>query len=127
VTDRPFTVVVCRAGPCRPREPGPDLDVLPRLAVVVRQSTHGILVRTGCLLRAPRCKTGAAHDSGCYLVVQPCDVERQPCGAAIPIGPILTRGDVEAVATWLAEADLDAGRLDPRLRAGPRMLPQQTR
>ena len=58
------------------------------------------------------------HDSGCYLVVQPCDVGRRPRGAAIPVGPILTGDDTDAVTGWLADGDLDAARLDPRLRPG---------
>jgi len=89
-----------------------------RMAEVVRRSPHAVLVRTGCVLRAPRCRSGAAHDSGCYLWVQPCDTRRRPYGTVIAIGPVLTRQDAESVATWLAGGDLDADRLDPHLRAG---------
>ncbi|MDP4509322.1 hypothetical protein [Nonomuraea turcica] len=116
MTDQPFTVAVCQADPCRPHDPG--FALLPQLAAIVRQRPQSVLVRTGCLLRAPRCQPGAAHDRGCYLVVQPCDARRRPSGAAIPIGPVLTRADAEAVAAWLADADLDADRLNPRLRLG---------
>jgi hypothetical protein len=52
------------------------------------------------------------------LVVQPCDADRRPRGAAIPVGPILTSDDADAIIRWLADGDLDAGRLDARLRAG---------
>ncbi|WP_192809656.1 hypothetical protein [Actinomadura rudentiformis] len=114
VTDQPFTAVVCQAGPCRPHGSGPDF--MPWLAAVVRQCPQGVLVRTGCLLRAPRCQAGAAHDSGCYLLVQPCDTARQPYGAAIAVGPVVSRDDVQTVEAWLADGDLDADRLDPRLR-----------
>ncbi|MEV5830951.1 hypothetical protein AB0L25_35835 [Spirillospora sp. NPDC052242] len=114
MTARPFTLVACQAGPCRPLPP--DRDVLPRLAAAVRRCPHGVLVRTGCLLRAPRCRSEAAHDSGCYLVVQPCGTDRRPRGAAMPIGPILTREDADAVAAWLTGGDLAARRLPPRLR-----------
>ncbi|MFI6510427.1 hypothetical protein ACIBCT_22715 [Streptosporangium sp. NPDC050855] len=117
MTGRPFTVLVCQAGPCRSGEPG--LDVLTRLAATVRHSPHGVLVRTGCLLNAPRCRTGAAHDSGCHLVVQPCDVNRRPRGTAIPVGPILTPQDARAVTSWLAGSVLDAEGLAPRLRTIP--------
>ena len=115
MTDRPFTVLVCQADACRPGGPGPD--ALGRLASVVRRSPYGVLVRTGCLLNAPRCRADATHDSGCHLVVQPCDAGRRPHGTAIPIGPILTRGDAEAVTAWLADGDLDAARLAPRFHA----------
>ena len=115
MTDDPFTVLVCQADACHPEGPGPD--VLARLAAVVRHSPHGVLVRTGCLLNAPRCRTGATHDSGCHLVVQPCGVDRSPHGAAIPVGPILTQDDAMAVTAWLADGGLDAARLAPELRA----------
>ncbi|GAA2826156.1 hypothetical protein [Nonomuraea rubra] len=116
MTERPFTVALCQAGPCRSSEPG--LDMVPRLAAAVRRCPHGVLLRTGCLLRTPRCRPGAAHDNGCHLIVQPCDIDRSPRGAAIPIGPILSQADAEAVETWLTDGDLDADRLDPRLRVG---------
>jgi hypothetical protein len=117
VTDRPFTVAVCQVGPCSVGGRCPDL--LPRLAAVIRRSRHGVLIRTGCLLGAPRCQASAAHDSGCYLMVQPCDADRRPRGAAIPVGPILTGDDADGVLRWLADGDLDAGRLDARVRVGP--------
>ncbi|MFI0352589.1 hypothetical protein [Actinomadura sp. 9N407] len=88
---------------------------MPRLAAVIKQSRHGVLVRTGCLLDAPRCRSAGTHDSGTYLAVQPCDTRRRPNGPAIRVGPILSRDDAEAVVSWLAEGDLDAGALVPRL------------
>jgi hypothetical protein len=119
VADRAFTVVVCRAGPCNPPDPAGDL-LLQRLAAVVRRSPHGVLVRSGCLLGALRCRfqgrSEGTHDGGTYLAVQPCDTDRRPCGEAIRVGPILARDDAEAVASWLADGDLDADRLVPRLR-----------
>ncbi|MFB4313979.1 hypothetical protein [Actinomadura sp. 21ATH] len=86
-----------------------------RLAAVTKQSRHGVLVRTGCLLDAPRCRSAGTHDSGTYLAVQPCDARRRPDGPAIRVGPILSRDDAEAVVSWLAEGELDAGALVPRL------------
>lgn len=62
-----ITVTVCRASPCCAGDPRPDL--LPRLAAVVRRSRHGVLVRTGCLLRAPRCQAGAVHDKNTHPVI----------------------------------------------------------
>ncbi|MBE1536916.1 hypothetical protein [Actinomadura algeriensis] len=123
MTERPFTLVACQAGPCRPFPP--DRDVLPRLAEAVRRCPHGVLVRTGCLLRAPRCRSQVPHDSGCYLVVQPCDAGRRPRGAAMAIGPILTHADADAVAAWLIDGDLAARRLPPRLRAPTSATPHR--
>jgi len=74
-----------------------------------------VLISSGCLLRAPRC--GApSHDSGAYLLVQPCDADRRPSAAAIGVGPVLTDADAAAAAEWLAFGDLDAALLAPRLR-----------
>lgn len=115
MTDRPFTVAICQAGPCRGPAGGPD--VMGRMAAVIRRCPHAVLVRTGCMLRASRCRTGAAHDSGCYLWVQPCDTRRRPRGPVITVGPVLTRQDAESVAAWLDHGDLNTGRLAPGLRA----------
>jgi hypothetical protein len=74
-----------------------------------------VLISAGCLLRAPRC-LAPGHDSGAYLVVQPCDVDRRPRGTAIGIGPVLTNADAAAAAEWLAFGGLDTALLAPRLR-----------
>ncbi|MGP4030020.1 hypothetical protein [Actinomadura sp. 3N407] len=122
MADRAFTVVVCRAGPCDPPGSGGDL-LQSRLADVVRRSRHGVLVRSGCLLRAPRCRSQGrpegVHDSGTYLAVQRCDADRKPRGEMIPVGPVLTLDDADAVASWLADGDLEADRLASRLRPTP--------
>jgi hypothetical protein len=117
VTDRPFTAAVCGAGPCRAGEA--SLDLLARLPGAVRRCPHGVLIRTGCLLHAARCRAGAEHDNGCYLLVQPCDSDRRPHSAVIPVGPILTRDDAETVTRWLVDGDLDVGLLDPLLGGRP--------
>lgn len=121
MTERPFTVAVCQAGPCRMRARG--TDVMGRLASAVRRCPHGVLVRTGCLLHAARCRSGGGHDSGCYLWVQPCDVHRRPHGVVIPVGPVLNQSDADSVAGWLRDGDLDVGRLDVRLRRAPATWP----
>ena len=74
-----------------------------------------MLITAGCLLHAPRCRA-PRHDSGAYLLVQPCDVDRRPSGTAIGVGPVLTDADADAAAEWLAFGDLDPALLAPRLR-----------
>jgi hypothetical protein len=60
------------------------------LGSAVRRCPHAVLIgTTGCLLRAPRCRTAAGHDSGAYLVVQPCDLDGAPRHLAILIGQVL--------------------------------------
>lgn len=112
MSDEPFNAVVCRAGPCA----GAAAPLLRHLGAATRRCPHGVLISAGCLLRASRCLRAPAHDSGAYLFVQPCDLDRRPQGAAIGIGPVLTAADAAAVADWLAGGDLDAARLDRRLR-----------
>jgi hypothetical protein len=112
VSDEPFSAVVCRAGPCA----GAPASLLRLLGTATRSCPHGVLVSTGCVLRAPRCLRAPGHDSGAYLLVQPCDLDRRPRGVAIGIGPVLTAADAAAVADWLAEGSMDVARLEPRLR-----------
>ena len=75
-----------------------------------------MLISGGCVLRAARCQAGPGHDSGAYLFVQPCDLDRKPRGTAIGVGPVLSDADASAVADWLAGGSLDARRLEARLR-----------
>jgi hypothetical protein len=112
MNDRPFNAVVCRSGPCA----GAAEQLLERLRAATRRCPQGVLISAGCLLRAPRCQAARGHDSGAYLVVQPCDPDRKPHGAAIGIGPVLSDADASAVAKWLADGSLDARRLEGRLR-----------
>ena len=112
VTDQAFNAVVCRAGPCA----GTAVPLLHQLAATTRRCPHGVLISTSCVLHASRCLRAPEHDSGAYLLVQPCDPDRRPRGIAIGIGPVLTAVDAAAVADWLAEGSLDEARLEPRLR-----------
>jgi hypothetical protein len=117
VNDQPFNAVVCLSGPCV----GSGQRLLQRLRTVIRRCPHGVLISTGCLLHTSCCRTAPDHDSGAYLLVQPCDLDRQPRGIAIVIGPVLTNADAAAVAEWLADGDLDAAHLEPRLRITARL------
>ena len=116
MTDKPFTVAVCQSGPCGQRS---GLELIDRLAVVVRRCPYGVLMRVGCPLRAARCRQAAAAESGAYLLVQPCGPDRRPRGTATVVGPVLSRDDVDAVATWLEHDDFDVNLLDRKLRVGP--------
>ena len=117
VNDHPFNAVVCRAGPCA----GAAGRLVPLLRAATRRCPHGVLISSGCLLRAPRCRV-PGHDSGAYLLVQPCDVDRRPSGAAIGVGPVLTDADVGAAAEWRAFGDLDEAFLAPRLRLDVKLI-----
>jgi hypothetical protein len=112
VSDEPFNAIVCRADPCATAA----APLLRFLGAATRRCPNGVLISTGCVLRAARCLHVPAHDSGAYLLVQPCDLDRRPQGIAIGIGPVLTEADACAVADWLAGGGLDATRLEPRLR-----------
>jgi hypothetical protein len=115
VNDQPFNVALCQAGPCARS----SRELLQPLRAATRRCPHGVLISAGCLLRAPRCQARPGHDSGAYLLVQPCDRSRRPRGIAISVGPVLTRADAAAVAAWLADG-LEAERLAPHLRVPAR-------
>jgi hypothetical protein len=66
-----------------------------------------------------RCQQHAAHDAGTWLIVQPCGPDRRPRGAAITVGPVITRSDADAVTAWLEDGGLDTRLLEPRLRFTP--------
>ncbi len=116
MNDQPFNLAICRVGPCAHDR---GLHLLDRLRAVTRHSRQGVLVSTGCLLAADRCRQDAAHDAGACLLVQPCRRDRRPRGMAIAVGPVLTRSDAEAVTAWLEDGRLDASLLEPRLRLPP--------
>ena len=117
MNDRPFNAVVCQSGPCA----GTAGQLLERLRAATRRCPQGVLISTGCLLRAPRCQA-PGHDSGAYLLVQPCDLDRQPQGVAIGVGPVLGDADADVVAEWLVGGGLDARRLERRLRTAAHPL-----
>ena len=112
MNDHPFNAVVCRSGPCA----GASGQLLERLRTATRSCPHGVLISAGCVLRAARCRAAPGYDSGAYLLVQPCDLDRRPRGIAIGVGPVLSVSDANAVAEWLADGSLDARRLEGRLR-----------
>ena len=114
MNDRPFNAVVCQSGPCA----GAAARLMEQLRAATRRCPDGVLIRAGCLLRAPRCQGAPDHDSGAYLMVQPCDPDRRPQGIAIGVGPVLSEADADLVAEWLAGGSLDVRLLQRRLRLG---------
>lgn len=116
MNDQPFNLAICRVGPCAHDH---GLHLLGRLRAVTRRSRYGVLISTGCLLAADRCRQDAAHDAGTCLVVQPCRRDRRPRGMPIAVGPVLTRSDAVSITAWLEDGRLDASLLEPRLRLTP--------
>ncbi|TCK21897.1 hypothetical protein [Pseudonocardia endophytica] len=120
-----YTVVRCAACAQMPSGfddgaaalPGVDEVLVEGLRAVVRDSTHGVLVSSGCRV-GPAC---GAREPGMVLLVQPCDADRAPAGPTVVAGPVRTTDDVRAVTGWLARGVLDPDDLPARLR-GPRPL-----
>lgn len=108
-----YTAVLCEA--C---EPSDDLGVLDALSNSVRRSPHGVLVRSPCQLGKLWCHTrrNSRCTKGQVLLVQPCDIRRQPLGPAILVGPIQTSADISDVTLWLESAPTSAEGLPARLR-----------
>lgn len=101
-----YTAVTCVSPGCGLADDATvGSELVMALREVVRASHHGVLVSSGCLLRA--C---AARPVAPVVVVQPCDDDRRPSSCALAVGPLRTTADVEAFAAWLR-----AGDLDPRL------------
>lgn len=112
MNDGPFTAVVCQHGACA--HTGKQL--LERLRPVVGSAPHAMLVRADCLLSAPRCTAPPGHDSGAYMLVQPCDQDRKPRAMPVAVGPVLSGADADTVAGWLAGESLDAGQRERLIR-----------
>lgn len=111
MNDQQFNVALCRQGPC-----SADRGVLEALRGAVRRSRHGVLVSTGCLLGAPRCRQSAGPESGPVVIVQPSDAGGRARGPAIIIGPVLTARDTKTLAAWLAGEPVDRACLGSLLQ-----------
>jgi hypothetical protein len=103
-----FTVVVCQADRCCN-----ELALMPALRAAVRASAHGVLISSGCTVGTLTCRPRAV---GPVVLVQPCDLDRRPVGAAVHVGPLQTRSDVADLVSWLRAGDLDVGALPWWLR-----------
>lgn len=105
-----FTVIACHSGAC---QPPPDLPVLDMLRAVVRQCPYAVLVSADCPLRGacPGLGGRAAFGAGATLLVQPCRAaDRVPSGAAVQLGPIRTRSELQDACAWIAR---QSGQGDP--------------
>lgn len=104
--DRPFTVLVCQATAC---EAGGDPRLLDALRDTIRRCTHGVLVRTGCLLGLSTCRPRwlrpQANTSGTVIVVQPCGADRVPHGIPIRVGPVRNDRDTRVLCAWLERGE----------------------
>lgn len=111
--DTGFTVVLCTAAGCGPRDPGTvSQHLVAALRDTVRSSRHGVLISAGCVVGTGGC---ALRPTAPVVLVQPCDVERRPCTAAVRVGPLRTVADVDALAGWLRTGELDPTLLPAHL------------
>ena len=104
------TVVLCTAPSCCTPL---SLPLLTALRTTVRATRHAVLVTTGCLLGPLACHP---RRPGPLVLIQPCDVQRQPLGCAILVGPLRDDADVAAVAEWVADGGLEPTLLPQRLQ-----------
>lgn len=84
----------------------------------IRQCRHGVLVSAGCLLGPLAChaRAGAVAQAGPLVLVQRCSTDREPVGAPLWVGPIVTEADVLAVRRWLVGGELTVTDLPAHLR-----------
>ncbi|MCD2197015.1 hypothetical protein LQ327_26950 [Actinomycetospora endophytica] len=93
-----ITVVACGEDACPHAAVAPD-GCDDELRAAIRETPHGMLVRTGCP-RGGTCTAGEAS-AGPQLIAQPCDTARQPTGPALIVGPLHERADVAELCAWL--------------------------
>jgi len=116
-----FTAIYCGAQGCPSAGSGPD--VVPRLRRAVQHCPHGVLVRGECVLGllarggwpfgGPCQHHGGA---GAFVIVQPCDANRQARGSAAVAGPLHEDTDVEDLCRWLVEGLPASAPLPDHLR-----------
>lgn len=90
------TVVACGVDGC-PHAAAAPQGCDDELRVAVRETPHGMLVRTGCLQGC----SSTTSSAGATLLVQPCDVHRRPSGPALVVGPLHEAADVAECCAWL--------------------------
>ena len=103
-----FTAIYCGAQDCPSLDGGPD--VVPRLRAAVQRCPRGVLVRGECVLAlltrggwpfGGRCQHRGG--AGAFVIVQPCDADRQARGSASIAGPLHEDSDVDDLCRWLVE------------------------
>jgi hypothetical protein len=113
VSEPGFTAVFCRSSGCGSGDRATvAVDLFTALRDAVRESRNGVLVSAGCLLGPSIC---GARATAPVVLVQPCDAERRPVGAAVPVGPLRTAADVETLTGWLRTGSLDPALLPAHL------------
>lgn len=106
-----YTVVACGASPCR----GPRTSKIQEvLSSCVQTSGHGLLVTAGCTLGGLACRSRPAGE---LVLLQPCDADRRPIGAAVMIGPLRTADDLVVLRDWILAGRFEAADLPARLTA----------
>lgn len=90
------TVVACGVAAC-PHAAASPAEHDDELRAAIRETPHGMLVRSGCL---QGCSTSTSS-AGSTVLVQPCDVHRRPLGPALVIGPLHEAADVSECCAWL--------------------------
>lgn len=94
-----FTALVC--GEPRCPHARKHVRAMDELRGAVRQCPHAVLVRAGCVFGGS-CRAGGAG-AGSMVLIQPCDRDRQPRGAAVLAGPLHEPGDVAELCGWLIQ------------------------
>ncbi|HEY2224535.1 hypothetical protein [Actinomycetospora sp.] len=90
------TVVACGVHGCPHASASPDGSD-DELRAAIRETPHGVLVRSGCL---QGCSTETSS-AGATVLVQPCDVHRRPSGPTLVVGPLHEQADVAECCAWL--------------------------
>lgn len=106
-----YMAVLCTGAACRSAQTQDTDDVLREC---VRASGHGLLVVAGCSSGPVGCRV---RPPGQMILVQRCDSDRRPFGAAVQIGPIRTPEDLGAVRESLAAGTFDSTVLPSHLIA----------
>ena len=93
-TDRPFTVVVC--GACAA---DPTLSVLDEMRPVIQCCPNSMLVAAACVFGPLIC--ASRPEGGAIVMLQPCALDRTPCGQPYWLGPVADANDAAALREWL--------------------------
>lgn len=103
------TVVTCGEAHC-PHTAGAPAGCDADLRAAIRDTAHGVLVRSSCLAgecvaasrsAASAGSSGSSGASGPQVLVQRCDAARRARGPALVLGPLHEPADVADLCDWL--------------------------